>query len=257
MALVSIEGVSLRFRGPALLDDVSCQIEHGQKIGLLGRNGAGKTTLMRILSGQVEPDHGQVRWAADASAALLPQDVPLDLTGSIEDVVAAAFSPQERAAPDTEWKCRQAVETILSRMKLEPQQLVESLSSGMKRRVLLARTLVRQPDLLLLDEPTNHLDLESILWLEGFLSQWPGTLMFVTHDRAFLRKLATRILEVDRGRLFDWSCDYATFLRRKEEALATEEKHAADFDRKLAEEEVWIRQGIQARRTRNEGRVRA
>jgi len=255
MPLVTIRNVSLRFRGPPLLDDVSCHIEAGQRIGLLGRNGAGKTSFMRLLAGTVSPDSGTVAFTPGATVALLQQDVPLDLTGPVRAV--AALGLRARAGEEAAWQGDQAVEQILTRMGLVGDTPFESLSSGMKRRGLLARALVSQPDLLLLDEPTNHLDIEAVEWLEEFLSRWRGTLMFVTHDRAFLRRVATRILEIDRGRLFDWSCDYDTFLLRKEEALATEEKQNALFDKKLAQEEAWIRTGIKARRTRNEGRVRS
>ena len=255
MPLVTIRNVSLRFRGPPLLDDVSCHIEAGQRIGLLGRNGAGKTSFMRLLAGTVSPDSGTVAFTPGATVALLQQDVPLDLTGPVRAVAAAGL--RARAGDEAAWQGDQAVEQILTRMGLVGDTPFESLSSGMKRRGLLARALVSQPDLLLLDEPTNHLDIEAVEWLEEFLSRWRGTLMFVTHDRAFLRRVATRILEIDRGRLFDWSCDYDTFLLRKEEALAAEEKQNALFDKKLAQEEAWIRTGIKARRTRNEGRVRS
>ncbi len=254
MALITIKDVSIRFRGPALLDDVSCQIEAGQRIGLLGRNGAGKTTFMRMISGDVQPDNGSVSFAPGTRCSLLQQDVPQDMSGPIVDIVAAGV---EENPEDTFQRGKVSVDQILSRMKLDPSVRFETLSSGMKRRVLLAKSLVNDPDVLLLDEPTNHLDLDAIQWLEQFLLKWRATLIFVTHDRMFLRKLATRILEIDRGRLFDWSCDYDTFLRRKEEALQAEEKQNALFDKKLAQEEAWIRQGIKARRTRNEGRVRA
>lgn len=259
MALVTINDLHVRFRGPALLDGISCLIEPGQKIGLLGRNGSGKTTLLRILSGQMQPDHGQVTWSPHARVALLRQDVPNDITGSVRDVVVAgATGPgHEHDVHEAAWRADQAVEQILSRMSLDGEALFERLSSGMKRRVLLAQAMVSSPDMLLLDEPTNHLDIEAVTWLEDFLSRWRGALLFVTHDRMFLRKLATRILEIDRGRLFDWSCDYDTFLKRKANELAAEEKQNALFDKKLAQEEVWIRTGIKARRTRNEGRVRA
>jgi ABC transport system ATP-binding/permease protein len=256
MPLVTLRNVSLRFRGPPLLDDVTCHVEAGQRIGLLGRNGAGKTSLMRLIAGAVRPDNGEVTLAPGATAALLQQDVPQDLTGTVQAIVATGL----RAAPgdaDAAWRGDHAVEQVLSRMQLDGGLAFETLSSGMKRRVLLARALVSGPDLLLLDEPTNHLDLAAIEWLEEFLGRWTGTLMFVTHDRAFLRRVADRILEIDRGRVFDWSCDYDTFLVRKEAALAAEEKQNALFDKKLAQEEVWIRTGIKARRTRNEGRVRA
>ena len=253
MAIITISDVSIRYRGPALLDDVSCQIEAGQRVGLLGRNGAGKTTLMKMICGQVQPDNGAIKLAPGTKVSLLPQNVPQDITGSIAEVVAEGL---EASAQDSH-RSSLSVDQIISRMELDPSAEFSSLSSGMKRRVLLARTLVNDPDVLMLDEPTNHLDLDAIGWLEQFLLKWRATLLFVTHDRMFLRKLANRILEIDRGRIFDWSCDYDTFLQRKEEQLSAEEKQNALFDKKLAQEEVWIRQGIKARRTRNEGRVRA
>ena len=256
MSLITVRDLRIGFRGPLLLDGVSCQIEPGQRIGLLGRNGAGKTTFLRILSGQIEPDGGQISFAPGVTVALLPQDVPRDLAGTIREVVAQGL-PAAAEDHDIAWKGQQQLKRILTEMELAAEARFEGLSSGMKRRVLLARALVSNPDLLLLDEPTNHLDLAAIEWLEDFLARWKTTLIFVTHDRMFLRKLATRILEIDRGRLFDWSCDYDTFLQRKEAALAAEETQNAMFDKKLAEEEVWIRTGIKARRTRNEGRVRA
>ena len=253
MALITINDVSIRFRGPALLDDVSCQIEAGQRIGLLGRNGAGKTTLMKLICGETQPDNGKIIFAPGITTSLLPQDVPHDVSGTIEEVVASGI----QESTDERQRGKLSADQIISRMQLEPAAGFATLSSGMKRRVLLARALVNDPDVLMLDEPTNHLDLDAIGWLEQFLLKWRTTLLFVTHDRMFLRKLATRILEIDRGRIFDWSCDYDTFLKRKEESLAAEEKQNALFDKKLAQEEVWIRQGIKARRTRNEGRVRA
>lgn len=254
MPLVTINELKIGFRGPPLLDGVSCRIDAGQRIGLLGRNGSGKTTLLRILSGEVEPDGGEVAFAAGTRVSLLPQGVDRTTTGTISEVVHQGLRLQEHEAA---WQAEQRVEQIISRMELPATARFESLSAGMKRRVLLARSLVAAPDLLLLDEPTNHLDIEAITWLEDFLLGWNATLIFVTHDRMFLRKLSNRILEIDRGRLFDWSCDYDTFLTRKEAALAAEEKQNALFDKRLAEEEAWIRQGIKARRTRNEGRVRA
>jgi ATP-binding cassette subfamily F protein uup len=253
MSLVVLQEVSIGYRGPALLDAVDCRIDAGQRIGLLGRNGAGKTTLMRLIVGQETPDAGEILCDPGTRVALLPQDVPADLRGSVEQIVRQGLEGQ--ALPD--WQVDQQVEQIASRMKLDLSGDFETLSSGMKRRVLLARALVSSPDLLLLDEPTNHLDIEAISWLENFLSNWRGAILFVTHDRTFLQKLATRILEVEGGRLFDWSCDYQTFLQRKEAALAAEEKQNALFDKRLAQEETWIRQGIKARRTRNEGRVRS
>jgi len=255
MPLVTLRDLSLRFRGPPLLDAVTCHVEAGQRIGLLGRNGAGKTSLLRLLAGAIEPDGGAVVYAPGTRVALLQQDVPQDLAGPVREVVATGLP----AGPDAEsaWQREQAVEQMLGRMSLDGAAAFEALSAGMKRRVLLARAVVGQPDLLLLDEPTNHLDIEAVEWLEAFLGRWRGTLVFVTHDRTFLRHMADRILEIDRGRIFNWSCAYDTFLVRKEEALAAEEKQNALFDKKLAQEEVWIRTGIKARRTRNEGRVRA
>ena len=256
MSIVTIRDLSIGFQGPALLNSIDCQIETGQRIGLLGRNGAGKTTLMKIIAGVVEPDSGDVILAPGVHVAILSQDVPLDIEATIQEVVSGGLRKTE--LPEEErWKIRNDLEQILSRMELDGEGRFELLSSGMKRRVLLARALVSKPDLLLLDEPTNHLDIDTIDWLENFLLRFNKSLMFVTHDRMFLRKLATRILEIDHGRIFDWSCDYDKFLQRKQDALAIEEKQNALFDKRLAEEEVWIRKGIKARRTRNEGRVRA
>ena len=251
MALLNAQDLRISFGTDLLLDDASCVIEAGDRIGLLGRNGAGKTTLLRILSGQLAPDAGSVRLDATARLAILPQDVPLQLGGSTHDIVAGGSNEKLE-----DWQREQKVGAMLTRMALDPTSDFGQLSAGMKRRVLLARALVAEPDLLLLDEPTNHLDLEAVLWLEQFLSRWSGTLVFVTHDRMFLRRMARRILEIDRGRLFDWTCDYENFLLRKESALADEERQNALFDKKLGEEEAWIRRGVKARRTRNEGRVR-
>ncbi|NNE00649.1 MAG: ATP-binding cassette domain-containing protein [Pirellulaceae bacterium] len=261
MPQVSIADLSIGFRGPSLFEGVSATIDAGQRIGLLGRNGTGKTTLLKMLVGEVQPDHGTITLAPGIKISRLTQDVPRDLTGSIHDVVLGGQpidqSHDDHDSVDQRWQIEHRVESTLSRMELDGAAKFETLSSGMKRRVLLARSIAGQPDVLLLDEPTNHLDIPSILWLEQFLSRWQNTLVFITHDRTFLKNLATRIWEIDRGRLFDWSCDYETFLSRKEASLVAEEKQNALFDKKLAEEEAWIRQGIKARRTRNEGRVRA
>jgi ATP-binding cassette subfamily F protein uup len=259
MPLVTLNDLTIGYRGPLLLDSISCQVEAGQRIGLLGRNGAGKSTFLRILHGDVAPDHGTVQKTPQLRVSLLPQDVPRDVAGSVADVVAhgVAHLLDEHGDPEPEWRRQQRVIQILSRLKLDGTLTFEALSTGMKRRVLLAQSLVNSPDLLLLDEPTNHMDIAAIVWLEEFLTRWDGTLIFVTHDRMFLRRVATRILEIDRGTLFDWSCDYDTFLQRKQAFLDAEEKQNALFDKRLAQEEVWIRKGIEARRTRNEGRVRA
>ena len=254
MPLLNITELSYHLRGKALLDAVSCRVEPRERIGLLGRNGAGKTTFMRLLCGEIEGDGGTLAFAPGSRVARLPQEVPLDLAGPVTEIVRQGFDAQSQ---EPEWQEEQRSEQMIQMMELDPEAAFEKLSSGMKRRVLLARAIVSKPDMLLLDEPTNHLDLDSIQWLETFLGRWDGALIFVTHDRQFLRRLATRIMEIDRGRLFDWSCDYDTFLVRKEAALAVEDKQNALFDKRLAIEEVWIRQGVKARRVRNEGRVKA
>ncbi|MBA3481219.1 MAG: ATP-binding cassette domain-containing protein [Pirellulales bacterium] len=256
MPQITLRDVTLAYNGPALLDEVSTSIEPGERIGLMGRNGSGKTSLMRLLAGQEQTDHGSVELFPGTRVALLPQDVPPGVAGTVASVVTAGI-PHDSTRHESEWEEAQRVERTLREMQLDGDADFGSLSTGMKRRVLLAQAIVGDADVLLLDEPTNHLDIRSIEWLEDFLSRWKNTLLFVTHDRAFLTRLARRILEIDRGKLFDWSCDYPTFLVRKEDALAAEEKQNALFDKKLAQEEVWIRQGIKARRTRNEGRVRA
>ena len=259
MALISFQEVALGFGGPLLLDHVDLVIESGERVGLLGRNGAGKTSLLKLLYGELLPDGGTISRQQGLRAAYLPQEVPEGLAGSVAEIVAQGLEGADTPGMllKETWAGQLAVEKVISRMALDPQARFEDLSAGMKRRVLLARGLAREPNLLLLDEPTNHLDLEAITWLEDFLARWNGTLLFVTHDRAFLQRLASRIIEIDRGLLYDWKCDYATFVRRREAALEAGLKQAARFDKKLAQEEVWIRRGIEARRTRNEGRVRA
>lgn len=261
MALISIDDLTIGYRGPSLLDSVTARIERGQSIGLLGRNGAGKTTLLKLIDGEISPDSGTLTRGSGVRVARLQQDVPVGVTGNIKSVILTQLLNQETGPdandPAIQWEREHSVERTLSQMELDENADFASLSSGMKRRVLLAASIAAQPDVLLLDEPTNHLDISSILWLEQFLSRWSKTLIFITHDRSFLTKIATRIWEIDRGKIFDWTCDYQTFLKRKEAALAAQEKQDALFDKKLAQEEVWIRQGIKARRTRNEGRVRA
>jgi ATP-binding cassette subfamily F protein uup len=256
MALLNLQDVSFTYRKPTLLEDIDLEINSGERIGLLGRNGMGKSTLMKIMAGELEPDHGRVVIPAHVQIARLEQEVPENAGDTVSTIVAGGLPAGEREL-SANAKSNQAVERVLSRMSLRGDIVFATLSSGMKRRVLLAQSIVCEPDLLLLDEPTNHLDIESIDWLERFLKGYPGALVFVTHDRVFLQALATRILEIDRGRLFDWLCDYETFRKRKAAALHAEELEQAHFDRKLAQEEAWIRQGIKARRTRNEGRVKA
>jgi ATP-binding cassette subfamily F protein uup len=258
MALISLQEVSLGFGGPRLFEEINLQIEQGEWVGLLGRNGMGKSTLLKLVNGDIEPQSGSVARQQNLRVAYLPQEVPVDVTGKVFDIVASGLDTSVPIIHDEHhWQGQLQVEQVVSRMALDPEARFETLSAGMKRRVMLARGLAKNPDLLLLDEPTNHLDVASIDWLEGFLKRWGGTLLFVTHDRVFLQRLTTRIVELDRGRLFDWNCSYLTFLERKEAMLSAEAEANANFDKKLAQEEVWIRKGIEARRTRNEGRVRA
>jgi len=279
MALISVNNLSMTFGGPKLLDSVSFQIEPGQRVCLVGRNGEGKSTLLRLLSGDLTPDSGEIARSVGLRVARLSQKVPEVLTGTVYEVVTHGLGEVGKAVADHHraqttgdaallekaqgelselngWCALADVDTAVSRLALNPDQRFEDLSGGLKRRALLARALVGEPDVLLLDEPTNHLDIDSIAWLEDFLLRHVKTLIFITHDRMFLRRIATRIIELDRGKLADWTCDYDTFLVRKEALLASEEKGWAEFDKKLAREEVWVRQGVKARRTRNEGRVR-
>lgn len=255
MPLLTLNDISIRFRGPVLLDGITSTIEPGQRIGLLGRNGAGKSTLMKIIDGLVQPDSGSIIMTPGAVVRQLKQEVPFGVEGLVHDIVVSGVA--ENIDPSDQWRIDLDVEETLEKMKLDGTARFETLSSGMKRRVLLAQAIAAKPDLLLLDEPTNHLDLDSILWLEDFLVRFPATLIFITHDRSFLQRIANRIWEIELGKLYDWSCDYETFRKRKADLIAGEAKQNALFDKKLAEEEVWIRQGIKARRTRNEGRVRA
>jgi ATP-binding cassette subfamily F protein uup len=287
MALLGMQEVSIAFGGPAVLDRASLHIERGERVCLLGRNGAGKSTLMKALDGTIAPDSGVIVRETGATVARLEQEVPADLSGSTFDVVAAGLGDRGQllaryhdashrvAVEGTDaalreldrlhhaldasqaWQLYTRVETVLSHLGLDADLSFANASGGRKRQTLLARALVRDPDVLLLDEPTNHLDVDAIEWLESFLIERGTTLLFVTHDRAFLRRVATRIIELDRGRLADWGGDYDTYLERKEAVLAAEAREQAEFDKKLAREEVWIRTGIRARRTRNEGRVRA
>ena len=248
MAVVSLQDVSVSFGGPPLLEHVDLQVDKGERVALIGRNGEGKSTLLRLIGGELLPDSGRITLQKGASVTGLAQDLPHGLTGSVREVVARGAA---QALED------HRVATVLTRLSLDPEDRFERMSVGFKRRVLLARALAFEPDLLLLDEPTNHLDIPTIAWLEETLLKYRGTLILITHDRAFLQKLATRIVELDRGRLMNWACDYRTFLERRDAALEVEEAQRGRFMRKLAKEEAWIRQGIKARRTRNEGRVRA
>ncbi len=256
MALLTLDHINHAFGHLPLLDDVSLQLETRERVSIIGRNGAGKSTLLQILSGELAPDSGAVWHQPALRVARLVQDVPLTSTQSIFEVVAEGLAGLEGHDAD-DWRREHKVDLVLSRLNLDGTALVDTLSGGWRRRVLLARALVAEPDVLLLDEPTNHLDIEAIQWLENFLADYKGAVVFVTHDRAFLQRLATRIIELDRGQLTSWPGDYATFLQKKEEWLANEATQSEKFDKRLAQEEVWLRQGVKARRTRDEGRVKA
>jgi len=287
MALISLQEINLAFSGPLIFDGLSLQLEPGERIALLGRNGAGKTTLMKVMTGQQPVDSGNVITQKGIQVAHLPQEVPVDITGSVYDIVLSGLGAraellsqhhhlthrlqteqtpallkqldalQDKLNHTDSWDVNNQVEEVIAKMKLDPESDFSKLSGGQKRRTLLARALVLKPEVLLLDEPTNHLDIDSMLWLEGFLLNYSGTVFFVTHDRMFMTRLATRIIELDRGKIYSWPCDYKTFLERKQAALDIDEAHWGHFDKKLAEEEVWIRKGVKARRCRNEGRVKA
>ena len=253
MPLVTLDKVTMAYGHLPLLHEASLRIESRERVCVIGRNGTGKSTLLQIVSGSLAPQSGTVWHEPGLRIGRLAQDALVADDRRTFDVVAEGIAD---TAGDS-WRAEQQVEMALSRLQIPADATMATLSGGWRRRVLLARALVAEPDLLLLDEPTNHLDIETMRWLEGFLADYSGTVLFVTHDRVFLQSLATRIVELDRGRLTSWPGDYATFLRRKEESLAIEAVHDAKFDKRLAEEEAWLRQGIKARRTRNEGRVRA
>lgn len=251
MAIINGHDVRLSFGNAPVLDGVQFQIESGERVCLVGRNGEGKSTLLKIINGEIAPDSGEISLQKGARIAYLAQEVPETMSGIVRDVVASVSDP-DAAHHVKEYE----IDAALHRLGLDGDADFKTLSGGLKRRVLLARALVSEPDLLLLDEPTNHLDIESILWMEDFLLRAPCALLFVTHDRQFLQKLATRIVEIDRGKLASWACDYTTYLERKAAMLQTEAVQNALFDKKLAQEEVWVRKGVKARTTRNEGRVR-
>ena len=287
MALVSLQDIKVSFGGPLLLEGVDLSIDKGERVCLVGRNGTGKSTIMKLITGEIKPDNGNVIYQQGVCITLLTQEVPHDVQGSVFDIVSSVFGAEGKLIAEYHhvssrlihdhsdtiiatltniqhkleamgaWQMQQRVETILSRFDLRADDEFSRLSGGLKRRVLLAKALAGEPDLLLLDEPTNHLDINAIAWLEEFLLEFGGTLLFVTHDRRLLQRLATRILDLDQGRLTSWPGNYQTYLELKQAALDAEAVENAKFDKKLAAEEAWIRQGVRARRTRNEGRVRA
>ncbi|CAK0780494.1 ATP-binding protein Uup [Gammaproteobacteria bacterium] len=291
MALLNLKDIHLAYGGASLLDGVDLQVEQGERLALVGRNGSGKSSLMRLIAGEIKADSGEVVRTAGLKMARLAQEVPPAQEGTVFDVVAAGLGPigqwlaqyhhlsQQLADTDDTnestvvlgklaqlqhdleavggWQWRSRVEALVSRLGLPAEATFANLSGGFKRRVMLGQALADAPNLLLLDEPTNHLDIPAIEWLEQFLLEFSGTLLFVTHDRVFLQRLATRIVELDRGHLASYEGKFHLYLERRAALLAAEERQAALFDKKLAREETWIRQGIKARRTRNEGRVRA
>lgn len=286
MALISLRDIQLAFGGPSLLNGASLSIERGERVCIIGRNGEGKSTLLKLVNGSLSTDSGEISKLNGLRIAMLEQDVPMS-SGIVADIVASGAGDVAQVLIDYHhasdacvagdmdacermgdlqskmddmdgWSLERQVDTILAKMNMDGSMDLADLSGGRKRRVLLARALLTQPDVLLLDEPTNHLDVESIEWLEQFLLDWPNlTLLFISHDRAFVDRIATRIVELDRGILRSYEGNYARYLELKEQQMEAEEKQNSNFDKKLAEEEVWIRQGIKARRTRNEGRVRA
>jgi ATP-binding cassette subfamily F protein uup len=287
MALITLRDITLAFGGPPLFDGITLQIEPGERLCLLGRNGTGKSTLLRVIAGELAPDGGEIHRQQGLKVALVSQEVPQELAGTVFAIVAAGMGEaadllaryhrtaqrlavagneallaeleklQHRMEESGAWSLHQEVERVLNRLQLDADAEFAALSGGTKRRVLLARALIAAPDILLLDEPTNHLDIDTILWLEDFLLKQVRTLVFVTHDRAFARRLANRVAELDRGRIYAFACSFEQFVERREALLEAELTRQALFDKKLAQEEAWIRQGIKARRTRNEGRVRA
>jgi len=287
MALLSVKNVCVGYGGFMLLDDISLNIERHERVCLLGRNGSGKTTLMKLINGEMAPDSGTVTRSQGVATARLDQEIPAGISGPVIDIVTSGLAAKGRLLADYHhagallaegrgddarllarldrlgqqldaengWEVSRQVDLVIARMGLPAEAEFSALSTGLKRRTLLARALVSGPDILMLDEPTNHLDIDAIAWLENFLAAYDGTVVIVTHDRRLVHKLASRIIEIDRGRLLDWSCDYPTFLKRKQESLDNEETRSRLFDRKLADEEAWLRRGVKARRTRDQGRV--
>ena len=286
MALITLRNVDAGYGGPHLIENANLVIDKGERIALVGRNGCGKSTFMKLLLGLIEPLGGELEKQKQLRVSILEQEVPDNITGSITDVILSGEGAVGRLLIDYfhtshqaeegipgaaeklheiaikiedshGWAVSTRAEMLISKLKLSSDNNFENLSAGMKRKVLLAKAFISEPDILLLDEPTNHLDIESVTLMEEILINSPATILFVTHDRAFLKRVASRILELDRTRLRSYECNYETYLKRREEILKAEQAQAEQFDKKLAEEEVWIRKGIQGRRTRNEGRVRA
>ncbi len=287
MPLLQLRNLSLAFGSDTLLDQVNLQIDAGEHVCLIGRNGAGKSSLLKVIAGLVQADEGEIEHTPGLTVAMLPQEIPQDFSGTVLELVTSGLGDLGKLLADYEkvtlqlqaevtpallgqqaslqnqieikqaWSLCQQVEKVISQLSVSAEVPAQSLSGGLRRRALLAKALVVDPDVLLLDEPTNHLDIASIQWLEKFLKQYKKTIIFISHDRAFMQAVATWVVELDRGQLTSWSGSYRDFLKNKDAALIAEAKQYAEFDKKLAQEEAWIRQGIKARRTRNEGRVRA
>lgn len=270
MPVLSVTDLTISFSGPAVLENASLHIDRGERVCVLGRNGAGKSTLLKVISGEYGANSGLIAFPEGGIATALPQEIPQDLNSSVREIVTSGFGadgeallalhadlPHDHLDPERQWQMEARIEQTFKDLQLDPDASFPTLSGGLKRRALLGKALVCEPSVLILDEPTNHLDIESILWLEEFLIGSKHTLLFVTHDRSFLKKLATRIVEVDLAQLNSFRCDYETYLIRKEELLEIEAKNRAAFEKKLSQEEAWLRKGIKARRTRNEGRVLA
>ena len=284
MSLLRFDAIRLEFGEQVILRDADLSIEPGERICLIGRNGAGKSSTLKLITGELESDHGEITHKTGLVISQLRQTLPDALDLPVRDVVRSGLRTTEQLLCEYEtmsareldkhglakleklqaridaldgWHVEQRVESTISDLRLPAEKRMNELSGGWRRRVALARALVQKPDLLLLDEPTNHLDIATIKWLEDRVYNYAGAVLFITHDRAFLQRIATRIIEIDRGKLTSWPGDYANFLRRKEKQLEDEDTSNARFDKKLEQEEVWIRQGIKARRTRNEGRVRS
>ncbi len=287
MNLMQLKNASILFGQPPLLDKVALNIQSGERVCVVGRNGSGKSTLLKVIAGETKLDEGQMILPTGTVVSRLPQDPPQDISGDIFDYVAEGLEDvaqilkdyhhiiniigddpseknlnrmqelQEQLDSRNAWQFEQRISNVLTQLQLEPDQILSELSGGWRRKAALARALVSEPDLLLLDEPTNHLDIEMVQWLEKALLNYNGAIIFISHDRAFIRKLATRIVDIDRGQLVSYPGNYEAYLEQKAHDLEVEQTSNREFDKKLAKEEVWIRQGVKARRTRNEGRVRA